>query len=192
MTTIKNLLDQYNVDDVIRSCEACELRQGCNSPLPPFSSWKNITLMVVVDRPSKDEDNCSWGFGDRHNNYLKDIINKIFDSETVHYTYLTKCYSPGTVLLGKKNTKTCLDFYLSREIYQLRPKIILGMGKTTNKILDKNYEIGTYSFEGILGIDKKEYCPAVAAWESPFSLLNSGKLKTENFISLLKELKEGI
>lgn len=171
----------------ILNCKDCDFHKTCEFPLDYVSTWKNIQVMVITEKPSKEEDKLTWAFGDRHNQYLQDRVNNVFNGQTVHYTYLIKCATEKS--LSIKNTKTCYEKFLFNEINELRPPIIVTMGAFVSKLLCKFYEFGMYTFNGVEGIDRDEYSPYIFAWESPVKLLNSGVKKTEKFVEILRELK---
>src|SRR5687768_8279728 len=121
-------MNQSTFEAEIEGCQACELREYCTKPFTPISSYSNIDLMVISERPSKEEEAVQTPYFDRHNQYVVKLIARIFHQRNVHYTYLVKCYGPTEIKLGKKKIEKCNELYLLREYDELEPKAILYLG----------------------------------------------------------------
>lgn len=167
------------MNDKIVACNACELRKYCDTPLTPVSTWENIELIVATDRPTKDENKCQWSWGDRNHQYAQKLIEKVFDPEKTHYTYLTKCYN--AVTLGKKNVSPCLTFFLTKEIEQLKPSYILYLGSIFTKLHKTKFKDKLVTFI--------PYPYIQTYWQSPSVIFNSGKTKDYDFIDFLEKFK---
>ncbi len=177
---IRNV-NKMNLNDQIEACNACNFRDSCKKPLIPISVWHDIELMVVAEKPSLEEETTETAYFDRHNYYLKKLLTPFFPLERIHFTYLIKCYNKD--LVGKKNSRTCFETFLLKEVDIVAPKMILSMGAVPNKIIGKG------KFHEIKRIGFTEKLVHVGFWESSSYLFNSGKTHNERFTAFLIELK---
>jgi uracil-DNA glycosylase family 4 len=168
-----------NIESKIVACVSCKLRDYCNKPLPPEQNYDIIDIMVVSDRPSKEEDDCEWSWGDRSSRYVADLINKEFDEGKTYYTYLTKCHS--TVSLPKKFILPCVNSFLTQEIDLYKPKIILYLGSASKKYYKVNM--------GDIRCSSFPFQYSEGFWQSPHYIYNGGKTKTKEFLEFLNKLK---
>ncbi len=182
---------QMLCDDML-DCRACEFREKANQPMIPIyeKGGDYVDLMVIVSRPSHEENTLNWSFGSRENKYVKSLIEPIFPLDGVYFTYMSKCWSRETALLGVSNTKTCREKFLEKEIELIKPKLILTMGVACGKILLKHFEkipilhylyVNKYSNGDLFGS---------AMSESPVALYNQGTKKNEDFIDLLTRMNQ--
>ena len=168
-----------HIEKEIVECGACKLRSGCRTPLTPLSTYQDIQLVVVVEKPTFEEESCAWEFGDRHHQWIRKVISRVFRDNTVHYTYLTKCFSGTEVKIGKRNSKICLEKFLLREIEMLKPPYLLSLGKNVSTILggEKLGEI-TKSSYGYVGY-----------YKSASTVYNAGIHEENKFLKFLNKLK---
>lgn len=164
--------------DYTLQCGACNFRKGCMSPLSPVADFTNpVDLMVIVEKPSFEEESCSFGYGDRPNQYLKSLLAPIFPLDNTYFTYLIKCFVGKNTKITKSNSSICKKTWLNKEIELFKPNRILCLGRIVSKLLEK----------GEFGEIKNN----VGFWQSPPFILNAGMAHIELFIKFLKKLKMG-
>lgn len=164
----------------ISGCVSCPLHKKCLSPIKidyiPNSKKK---ILVIAERPSREEDNLQMAWVDRHNRYIKDQIQKAFLSYPVNFTYIVKC---ATSKSGLKNTRYCANKWLLREIKYIEPKLILSMGVLTHKILLEELLLTNFDFQQdfleINGI-------SVAFFDAPHTIFSGSKNLFDRFRELL-------
>jgi uracil-DNA glycosylase family 4 len=169
-----------NIESKILKCSACKLRDYCIKPIAPEQNTDIIDIMTVSDRPTKEEDECAWSWGDRHSRYIIDLINQEFGEGKTYYTYLTKCHS--TVHLPKKLIHPCVGSFLNQEIDLYKPKIILYLGSAAKRYYKTN-----------IGDIRCSFFPfqySEGFWHSTNYIYNGGKTKTKEFLTFLNKLKE--
>lgn len=166
----------FDLEEKVIACHACPLRTQCRQPLPPIFCSEATELMVIADRPNFEEESLSWGWGSRENRYVKSLIEKFWFEQNIHYTYLTKCFSGSGTVLGKKNTETCRNLFLSKELELLKPHKQLYLGSACAKILG-----GSTPFGEIFG--------EKAFWWSSSYILNASKTHEVEFLRFLNKLK---
>ena len=176
LETIDNEINQK-----IWACDKCKLRNDASEPLSPLSSYKNIELMVISEKPSIEEDLIFTAYFDRHNRYLINLLGKIFPTESTHFTYLTKCYSEKKA--SKKEMKTCVENHLLPEYEAIYPKHCLYLGK----VLADWY--GKKSFGDLVVEEEEGYNVISGFWNSSYSIFSGGQKKTDEFLQFLNKLK---
>lgn len=144
-----------------------------NAPTHYITDWsqelsENPEVMIVADKPTKDEHYLQWVWGGIESRYVQSrLITPIFPLQNCFYTYLIKYYVDKKP--KKKELQTFL-YFLNQEIQIIQPKLILTMGKISGTILqDKNIH---------------NYC-------SVTTLFNQGHKKQSEFIKFLENLKTG-
>jgi len=185
------MIEEYVLDTIsedIRNCAACDLRKYCKLPVSPyyhpFIHTSEIILMMIADKPSREEDTCNTSWFDREKEYVARLIYSIFPSKLTYFTYLTKCYCPPEKSLSAKTTKICRDMHLFKEITTIKPKFILTMGHLSGKILlSKFTKQPKYSD---IFIDES-YC--LGYYKSPSVIFNESKKKEPEFINYLTKIK---
>jgi uracil-DNA glycosylase family 4 len=176
-----------NLLDEICGCNLCPFGAAKN-PIAPEPPEHPITIMIIAEAPSPEENIMQQPWFDRHNKYLAKLAHTIFSPSETYYTYLVKC-NPVPEKIGVKNSKICIDNYISKEIKLLRPKIILTLGQTCAKMLLGNYskkpEVGDIFIDGY---DEKHNF-MITNWSSASFIFNANKQKEVDFLKFLEKLK---
>lgn len=140
-------------------CNECELREECDSPVPPTPGKYNV--MIIGEAPGPQEDRHGRGFyeeapaGEKLWLYLK---KRGYDREFFHITNVGKCYPSESGKPNPKQVEICGDLYLKKEIKRLKPKLILAFGNTCRQFFEGVNK-------GITGISgKKTWNEEYGAW----------------------------
>ena len=118
----------------IKSCEKCELRQECESPVLPSSGIFNV--FIVGEAPGNLENKYGKGF------YEKAPAGKLLWKELKLYelerrmfftTNICKCYPSQTGAPKPEHIKACLPWF-KEEVEIIQPRLILAMGNTCVRV----------------------------------------------------------
>ena len=173
----------------IAECTSCLLHKKCSSPLSGYLKGQTPDLMVISERPSKEEDFVTTQFFDRANLYLRKLVEQVFPS--YYMTYTLKCYNQLTLSQAKKTGPICVSSWLFKELHEFKPKILLCMGEISFELITKFLVPGLSKYKENIG--KTHYRlfenNIITTWYSPHYIFNGSKLKELQFIKFLKELK---
>lgn len=172
------------LDEQLETCDKCPL---CTIPINPieFALQQyplDLKLMVIALNPSPEEHLTQTPWFDRHHKYVKNLVAPIFPLNNVYFTYLVKCSTANTI--GVKNSKTCKETYLLREIELLQPKVVLSLGTVVSKILMKT-PLRPGDFYQYPNTDQ-----LWANWHSAHSIFNGDKYSGQRFTQFLQILKQ--
>lgn len=179
------------MNSLIQSCQACEFRKQCSIPLAGIKFGSNPKIMVIADQPSFEDNYVETSFYDRQFQFLKSVLTNEF--REWYLTYAVKCYNNSPLLIQKKIGKICTNEWLNKEISEIKPRLILTMGKLSfNLIVRPNIKKGeNVSFVGNIG---KIFCREAdsintVAWYTPQYLFSRGKKVEQQFKSTLENIK---
>src|SRR3990167_6415394 len=119
--------------DGLADCTACPLRAHARAPVPSKGN-PQARVMVVGEAPGRTEDAEGQPFIGRAGQALDELLRLAgVDTDDVYVTNTVKCWPPLDAK-GKqkaptvKQIRTCTALWLSQEIAQGRPPIILALG----------------------------------------------------------------
>lgn len=174
-----------NLNEKIKRCQLCSLFSCCYSPLSGFGCIDNCELLVIIDRPTKEDDLVEGICFDRSGKYLKKILqqNEVFNPSKIYITCAVKCFGK----INRKIIKTC-SFWLKEEIKLLNPKFVLCMGKTAIFAFGHIYSKNNWDkpFDCIDLIDNK----IVGYFNSPEILFRQGIKTSNSFLKLLNNMRK--
>lgn len=170
----------------LSDCKKCDLRENCKSPFIP--SFGLGSLIVVLEKPSVEEELVSESFFDRHNQWLIQELNNFFKRE-YWLTYLVKCFTYKNI--GKKNSRVCVETYLNREIEEVKPKAVLCLGEAVYNIVASSFIVKTKrKFKDSLGTYyTRPDGIGLFSYYSASYLFNGGKQIRESFREKLENIK---
>lgn len=174
------------------NCRKCPIANECNVPLYQKNSdlhLINSRLLIILEKPSKEDNDIQLGFYDRHFKFLQKLVADSY-AMPVAYTYCVKCY---TEKLTIKMGETCCRAWLSREVSlfnQRQENSILIMGQLPFNICRKylNEKFGLIGdFKQNMGYNQ---VTRTGVSYAPAHYFNRGVKHHQTLISLLKSIKE--
>jgi uracil-DNA glycosylase family 4 len=112
----------------ILSCRKCPLAEGRTTAVPGEGNVKT-ELMFVGEGPGHDEDIQGRPFVGRAGQLLTKIIQAMtYDRSEVFITNIVKCRPPNNRVPHRDEIQVCTP-YLLEQIRNIRPKVIVTLGK---------------------------------------------------------------
>jgi uracil-DNA glycosylase len=119
-------LDQLNA--VIRNCKKCRLWENTRNAVPGEGN-ATANIMLVGQNPGQKEDETGKPFMGRSGKYLDKILQKNrIERKSLFITSIVKHASSNNRKPKMDEIKACLP-YLEQQISQIKPEIIVLMGK---------------------------------------------------------------
>lgn len=112
-------------EDLLR-CNRCSLIEECSAPVPPSAGEYNI--MIIGQDPGYNEDKKGIGFIGKAGKKLWSSLGSRFPREFFHVTNAAKCFPSASRKSNEMQVKTCCNYFLRREIEEVRPILILALG----------------------------------------------------------------
>ena len=110
-------------------CENCELAYKCETNCMEGVGPAKAKIMLVGDCPSWTDDQTGEPFMGDGGSKLDYLLEKAgLDREDVYITYSVKCKAFRPSDIGKKHVDSCEE-HIMREILDVRPQVIVCMGK---------------------------------------------------------------
>lgn len=130
-----------NLDETIKKCDNCELRKTCNSPIPWDGNY-NSKILIIWEAPWKDEDNIWKPFVWRSGKLLTKVLESLWYIRDKDYyiTNIVKCRPPNN-RDPKPDEIACCQKYLIEQIRQMKPRIIVTLGRFSFNYLIPNITI---------------------------------------------------
>lgn len=131
---MSNLIDdvQKRWDELfnaVRGCRRCPLCQYRTNVVPGEGN-RNASLMFIGEGPGRDEDLSGRPFVGAAGQLLDKMIAAIgIKREDVYIANIVKCRPPGNRVPKEEEAKACIP-YLRRQVYLIRPKVIVCLGAT--------------------------------------------------------------
>ena len=112
----------------ILSCRKCPLAEGRTTAVPGEGNVKT-ELMFVGEGPGHDEDLQGRPFVGKAGQLLTKIIQAMtYDRSEVFITNIVKCRPPSNRVPHRDEIRVCTP-YLLEQIRNIRPKVIVTLGK---------------------------------------------------------------
>ena len=113
--------------NLIRQCSDCDLRQGCQSPVPGKGS-SPAYVMLLGQNPGTEEDQWGEPFIGKAGQQLNYLLMQCgVNREQVYITNVVHCLTRGNAPPKPNQVKSCSK-WLSIELGLVQPKIIVAMG----------------------------------------------------------------
>ncbi len=120
--------DIGTVHQAILSCRKCALAEGRTTAVPGEGNVK-AELIFVGEGPGHDEDIQGRPFVGRAGQLLTKIIQAMtYDRAEVFITNIVKCRPPNNRVPHRDEIQVCTP-YLLEQIRNIRPKVIVTLGK---------------------------------------------------------------
>jgi len=130
---VDNIQEKWdNLFNAIYGCTRCPLARYRTNVVPGEGN-KNADLMFIGEGPGRDEDLSGRPFVGAAGQLLDKMIAAIgMKREDVYIANIVKCRPPGNRVPKEEEAQTCLP-YLRRQVYLVKPKIIVCLGATALK-----------------------------------------------------------
>ncbi|MBM7582823.1 DNA polymerase [Caldicoprobacter guelmensis] len=125
----------------VETCQKCDLCKTRTNVVPGEGN-RNADLMFIGEGPGRDEDLTGRPFVGKAGQLLDKMIAAIgLKREEVYIANIVKCRPPGNRVPREIEAESCLP-YLRRQVYLVRPRIIVCLGATAMRyVIDKNASI---------------------------------------------------
>lgn len=143
---MSNLIDDVEkrwdeLFNVVQGCMRCPLSQYRTNVVPGEGN-PMASLMFIGEGPGREEDLSGRPFVGAAGQLLDKMIAAIgMRREEVYIANIVKCRPPGNREPKEEEAKACLP-YLRRQVYLIKPKIIVCLGATALRyVIDPNARI---------------------------------------------------
>jgi len=131
---MSNLIDdvQKRWDELFNAVQGCKRCPLCRyrTNVVPGEGNRNASLMFVGEGPGRDEDLSGRPFVGAAGQLLNKMIAAIgIRREDVYIANVVKCRPPGNRVPKEEEAKACIP-YLRRQVYLIKPKVIVCLGAT--------------------------------------------------------------
>jgi uracil-DNA glycosylase family 4 len=126
-------------------CTDCSLYEDCQSvKIESKIKHHQSDILIVLDAPDRDDD--------RNNAILsRDVGKKLLylmeaaglDKDRVSYTYAIRCKPTSNSQVKRKHIEACRK-YIFQEIIELKPKVIIPMGKIAHWMLTGHQSVSEF------------------------------------------------
>ena len=178
-----------NLSEQIKNCQNCPLYLDCYNPLSGFGNTKDCELLIIIDKPTKEDDLVNELCYDRKGKYLKKILqnNECFKSDKIYITSALKCtpYHP----YSNKDVKKCSE-WLKLEIDLLQPSYVICMGTTAIQFFRHIYGLPSQKISKLAMNIEIIKNMIVGYFYSTESLFGCGQKLTQNFNKLLLKFRK--
>ena len=125
----------------IQTCKNCELSRTRTRSVPGEGN-RNADLMFIGEGPGRDEDLSGRPFVGRAGQLLDKMLQAIdLTRQDVYIANIVKCRPPGNRIPNEQEAAICLP-YLRRQVYLIRPRIIVCLGSTAlHYVIDRKATI---------------------------------------------------
>lgn len=111
-------------------CEDCTLHENCkNVKVDTLIKHTGSDILIVMDAPDRDDDNTGKILSKDVGKKMLYLLEKAgINKDRVSYTFAVRCKPKATSDIKRKHMEACRK-YLFKEIIELKPKVIIPMGK---------------------------------------------------------------
>jgi DNA polymerase len=132
--------ESYSLDIVaseIRSCSLCPLANGRTLAVPGEGP-RNARIVMVGEAPGKEEDLSGRPFVGRSGRLLDSVLESVGISRSdIFVTSVVKCRPPKNRLPTNRESQTCKDAHLRRQLGAINPEIVVLLGRSAARaVLD--------------------------------------------------------
>lgn len=122
----------------IRSCTACELHEGCSSPVP-WSGPTPADVAVLGEAPGRTEDEKDKPFIGRAGQLLRRLLHESgFDPDDIAYMNTVSCWPKGTPRMP--HIRACAHNRID-QIALTAPSRLILVGATALKVFNDNMKL---------------------------------------------------
>ncbi len=182
---------QYTWEDIERhvaACTHCPLSRTRMRPVVGRGDHR-ADLMLIAEAPGREEDQQGIPFVGRSGELLDELLRNCgLKREEIYITNILKCHPPGNRDPKEEEKEACIP-YLKYEMFLLRPKVIVCLGRiAAQRIISPDFKItrqhGAWTY-------RKNY--ALTATYHPSAILRDPsryESVKEDFCEVVKKLAE--
>jgi DNA polymerase-3 subunit alpha len=175
----------------IETCEACDFRKTCGSPVP-FRFTRDSRIMVVSDFAGSDEDLKKEPLAGRVGQRFEELMREHCGLTPGKFlkAQVFNCTPPGRKL-SKEDAEKCVcgKRHLSRLIIATKPEVILALGNVAMQFFTGK-ESGIMKLSGTAQWDPKHHAMVVFAVHPKSLMYDRGGENQELFAAALEKLRE--
>lgn len=146
----KLAFDQYTE----KICSNCRL--SCDKIVWGYGNYEN-RIVFVGEAPGAEEQKIGKPFVGRSGKLLTEMLTKSkIGRDLVYITNIVKC-RPENNRIPTEEEKLICSFFLKRELYIIKPEIIITLGSTATKFFIKGSKIGNVVGHIKWDLDKNSY-----------------------------------
>lgn len=135
------MLDWMQLEKECLSCERCPLREKRNNVVFGVGS-REAEVMFIGEGPGEQEDLQGEPFVGRAGKLLDDMLAMIgLNRQNIYIANIVKCRPPGNRDPLPAEQEACIG-YLRNQVYLIRPKIIVCLGRVAAaRIIKPDFKI---------------------------------------------------
>jgi uracil-DNA glycosylase family 4 len=169
----------------ILSCSRCSLRKPDEEPVPGVGAVGG--LLVIGDYPGTESSLFARPFEDRSGQVVRRLLEQAgIPNSSTRFTYAIRC-RPDSKTPTQLHVRTCASWLLE-EVSLAKPKVIVGMGLISTKVLGLKKTKDKLS--DIVGRFSVTHGVTAVAWHSPSTIMNGGRKIDASTLSLFCTIKE--
>ena len=121
----------------VRSCSLCPLADGRTLAVPGEGPSK-ARIVLVGEAPGREEDLSGRPFVGRSGRLLDSVLESIGISRSeIFVTNVVKCRPPRNRVPTTRESETCRDAHLRRQMIAIGPRVVVLLGRTAARtVLD--------------------------------------------------------
>jgi uracil-DNA glycosylase family 4 len=185
------------------SCTDCALHENCKSVkvdslIKPHSS----DILLVLDAPDRDDDNSNKILAKDVGKKVLYLLEKAgIDKDRVSYTYAVRCKPKSNSDVKLKHIEACRK-YLFKEIIDMKPKVIIPMGKIAHWALTGHQSVTEFrghftKFEMEYGSGQEKYGVQIGRKKLSIDMIptmspHTSMMKWELHDYLINDLKKAL
>lgn len=119
----------------LRECTACTISgPHVNLPVPGYGPRPN-KVMIVAQAPGRVENTRGIPLIGPSGQYLAEVMEKVgLDLNKVYRTNINKCWPENDRKAKAPEIRTCVHYFLWKEVREVDPDIIIAMGDTSYRV----------------------------------------------------------
>ena len=124
-----------SIAEDVSACRLCPLADSRTNAVPGEGPG-SARIIMVGEAPGKDEDRTGRPFVGRAGKVLMSALEAAgARREDFYITNVVKCRPPKNRVPRKSETKTCMNAHLKRELEEIRPDVVVLLGRTASASL---------------------------------------------------------
>jgi len=146
----------FSLAEGIRRCTACPLYKSRTLAVPGVGP-SDAKIMLIGEAPGEEENRQGLPFIGRSGAMLDEMLTiSNLPRDHIFITSICKCHPPKNRLPTRKESKTCKELWLLKQIDLIKPKLIILLGKTALDTMLKGYTL-THDHGKIIRENDQEY-----------------------------------
>lgn len=127
------------------SCTDCSLHEDCqNVKIASKLKHHSADILIVLDAPDRDDDRNNAILSRDAGKKLLYLMERAgLDKDRVSYAYAIRCKPTSNSQVKRKHIEACRK-YIFQEIIELKPKVIIPMGKLAHWALTGHQSVAEY------------------------------------------------